>query len=69
MVFFYKTCLSLVCPPVGKFLLMLQSIKRARKVNPDDGELHEAIVGFVMAGMYNKNQKTMITKGMSVHFS
>jgi len=33
---------------------MLQSIKRARKVNPDDGELHEAIVGFVMAGMYNK---------------
>ncbi len=31
---------------------MLQSLKRARAVDPGDGGLHEAVVDFVLLGVY-----------------
>ena len=34
----------------GKFLLMLQSIKRAQRVDQENGELHLSIVKFMSAG-------------------
>lgn len=34
---------------IGKFLLMLQSIKRAQEVDHENGELHSIIVDFVLA--------------------
>ena len=33
----------------GKFLLMLQSLKRGKQVDPLNGELHTDIVDFVLA--------------------
>ncbi len=33
---------------VGKFLLMLQSIKRTQAVDPENGELHSIIVDFML---------------------
>ncbi len=42
----------MVSTPSVKFLLMLQSLKRARAVDPEDGGLHEAVVDFALAGVY-----------------
>ena len=45
----YALLLKLHFPPAGKFLLMLQSIKRAQAVDHENGELHSIIVDFVLA--------------------
>ena len=37
------------CVRVGKFLLMLQSIKRAKAAEPENGELHSVIVDFILS--------------------
>ncbi len=36
---------------LGKFLLMLQSIKRAQCIDAENGELHLNIVNFVAEGV------------------
>uniref|UniRef100_A0A7M4DWY1 N-alpha-acetyltransferase 16, NatA auxiliary subunit n=1 Tax=Crocodylus porosus TaxID=8502 RepID=A0A7M4DWY1_CROPO len=38
----------------GKFLLMLQSVKRAFAINSNNPWLHECLIKFSKAGMYNK---------------
>ena len=34
----------------GRFLLMLQALKRLHVIDPEDGEFHRMLVDFVLAG-------------------
>lgn len=44
-------CLFFFSLPTGKFLLMLQSVKRAFAINSNNPWLHECLIKFSKAGM------------------
>lgn len=60
-------CLSFFSSPSGKYLLMLQSIKRALRVDPENGELHLNIIKFESEGRYSID--TTLTLGLSFVFN
>ena len=46
--------------PTGKLLLMLQSIKRALRIDPDNPKLHECIVKFSRKGKKSWNRHYVV---------
>lgn len=50
-VFLILVCFCFFLLPTGKFLLMLQSVKRAFAINSNNPWLHECLIKFSKAGM------------------
>ena len=44
----------LIFSDIGKFLLMLQSVKRAFAINKNNPWLHECLIKFSKSGKYKK---------------
>ena len=42
-------CITVFILCTGKFLLMLQSLKRSMQLDPDNSELHTNLVDFLLA--------------------
>lgn len=52
----HKILMLLFPSDTGKFLLMLQSVKRAFAINSNNPWLHECLIKFSKSGMYKKRQ-------------